>query len=530
MKTKISDTQLAGPLLIFVFYLILGTYPVLGFLWRRSYPFMAAEIFVIFSVIVTLSLLLTALHSHVRPSVMVLLTSLLIAIVCLIQFNLQMEGLLALVVVITPLAWVLKSRFHLLGIPVLAAMLVGAWADSLQHPDNLERTVAGNSVESGKPPVIHILLDGFIGMAGLPAYPASSIFKEEVNRFLQEYGFKNFPRAYSRYPLTGSSLYAAMNFRNDGNNKFSREAQSRQRHVLTFNSYFDVLEQSGYRFNIYQTGHLNFCHSNPESLEKCWNYVHPNVQTVRQVPSVARRAGMLAKVLVGQSFLLTKATYGLITDPAIAVHDPQPLKNLQQDVLASPEDRVFFAHLLIPHNPFVYLHDCSVKYESNPSLSYAMLSTDRDLSSEVIEYRTMRYFEQAECALFSLRQLFEAMKSKAIFDQSHIIIHGDHGSQISRTYPALQNLDILTVEDYRAHYSTLFAVKLPFGKFDLDTRALPLSTLLEEFGGVVSRNLQDQLTNATVQERVLQDEIKTAPFIYVTSPNGLQKVDVDIFD
>jgi hypothetical protein len=220
----------------------------------------------------------------------------------------------------------------------------------------------------------------------------------------------------------------------------------------------------------------------------------------------------------------------LITDPAIAVHDPEPFKILQQDVLSNPGGRVFFAHMLLPHNPFVYLHDCSVRYESNPSLSYAMLSTDEDLSAEVIEYRTMRYFEQAECALLTLRQLFEEMKSKAIFNQAYIIIHGDHGSQVSRTYPAIQNLGSLTGEDFRAHYSTLFATKLPFGKFDQDNRALPISTLLEEFSRTVANGSQGQVVAAGIQERLPESESETASFIYLMNPKGLTKVDIDIFE
>jgi hypothetical protein len=409
-------------------------------------------------------------------------------------------------------------------------MLVGAWVDSLQHPDDFDSPPPVSAVVDSKPPIIHILLDGFIGMDGLPSYPASSLFRNEVERLFQDYGFIAFPRAYSQYPSTGDSLYAAMNFRNDGDNKFTLEERGRQKHVLSSNTYFDVLEESGYRLNVYQTAHLNFCQSNRGSTDKCWNYLHPNVLSVRQVPGVFRRAGMLAKVVLGQSFLLTKATYGLVFDPAIAVYNPQAFDVLQEDILANPESRVFFAHMLIPHSPFVYLHDCSVSYETDPSMSYAMVSTDRNLSAGEIEYRTMRYFEQAECALVTLRQVFDEMKSRAIFDRAYIVIHGDHGSQISRAQATAGNLNVLTGEDYRALYSTLFAVKLPFGTFRQNPRALPISTLLKEFSTAVDNDEQDQGVESALLERLALDASPPTPFVYLKGPNGLIKVEVDIFD
>ena len=139
--------------------------------------------------------------------------------------------------------------------------------------------------------------------------------------------------------------------------------------------------------------------------------MHPNVLSVRQVPGMIKRASMLVRVMITQSFLLTITGQKLFYDPAIANHDPEVFDVLQKDVVANPAGRVFFAHMLIPHNPFVYLHDCSVRYESDPSLSRPIvINGDRIVNPEHIEYLTIRYFEQAECALLTLREMFEEMK------------------------------------------------------------------------------------------------------------------------
>ena len=133
--------------------------------------------------------------------------------------------------------------------------------------------------------------------------------------------------------------------------------------------------------------------------------------------------------------------------------------------------------------------------------------------AQFIEYRTLRYFEQADCALLTLRQLFEEMKSRDIFDRAYIVLHGDHGSQVSKNYPAVQNIETLTVDDYRAHYSTLFAVKSPFGEFELDPRALPISTLLEEFSKTFADTEHGQNIDAGLPEKLLENENKPVPFV-----------------
>jgi len=159
-----------------------------------------------------------------------------------------------------------------------------------------------------------------------------------------------------------------------------------------------------------------------------------------------------------------------------------------------------------------------------------MLSTDTNLKPEVIEYRTMRYFEQAECALTTLRQLFEEMKFNSIFERSYIVLHGDHGSQISKNLPTVRNLEVMTGEDYRAHYSTLFAIKVPFGEFSLDPRSLPISTLLEEFSITLTDIEKNKHIEAGQWKYLPENETKTGAYVYLTEANRQTRIEVDIFE
>jgi hypothetical protein len=514
--------------LVICFFSLLLIYPLLSFLWRRSYPVLTSEVLLLIMAAILVGCLLSLIKLRVRAGLMALITTVVLTVVSLVQFNLNLEGFLATSIIIFIIVWKINSRIFGYGLLVILAMLVGAGLDSQQSPYSLKRTLQQSQVEP-KPPIIHIILDSFIGLDGLPSYPASSVFKKEVTSFMTDFGFKVFPRAYSRYPLTGDSLYAAMNFKNDASSKFMLEAMGRKKHVLTSNRYFDGLEKMGYHFNIYQTAHLDFCQSHIKVTEKCWNYEHPNIITIRQVSGTLRRASMLSKVLTTQSFLLTKALYGVVNDPAVAVHDPQVLQAVGEDLLANADGQVYFVHLLIPHNPFVYLHDCSIRYEDNPSLSYAMLPGETDLDPDVIKYRTMRYFEQAECALLTLRDFFEQMKSKSIFDRSIILLHGDHGSQVSAHFPSPGNIQVLTIEDYRAHYSTLFAVKYPYGEFGLDNRAVPISALLREFSSDVTIYSKTPVVHVPAQTKQPGDMDDRGMFIYLKDEYGLKKVEINLF-
>jgi hypothetical protein len=156
-----------------------------------------------------------------------------------------------------------------------------------------------------------------------------------------------------------------------------------------------------------------------------------------------------------------------------------------------------------------------------------MLIGESDVDPEVIEYRTLRYFEQAECALATLREMFEEMKSNAIFDRAYIVLHGDHGSQISKSFPYASNIGVLENEDFLAHYSTLFAFKRPFGKFEHDLRALPISTLLEEFSEEFINQEKLQITEV---EDPTQNNENTEAFIYLTGTYPLTRVDINLFD
>jgi len=529
-RTQIRDWQ--GLLIMFLFCFLLFSYPLLSMLWRRSYPFFTAEVGFLFLLVVAIAFLLTIILSNVRSTIASALTSLLITITFLIQFNLLLEGIAICIVGSFLVAWRFKSNFYLFSLPVVVALILGAWFDSAEIDTNGPPPSAAASVNSELPPVLHILLDGFVGLDGLPPYSFSTIIRDESFRFFKDYNFQVFPRAYSRYTATVDSLYAAFNFRNEAEAKYSLEVLSRRKHVLQSNTEFDLLEKLGYQFNIYQTKHLDLCQSNPNSVIQCWEYAQPNVNSVQQVKSIQMRSRMLASVLLNQSGVLSGllSFQNWLLTRRIAVHDPRVFSKLRQDLLNKSDGQFFFAHVLLPHAPYTFSHDCSINYEADYLLRVPMVEDAPKNNESLSEVRTGLYFEQMECALNSLRRIFDDMQKAGIFERSIIVIHGDHGSMIAKYLPRPWNSDYLTPEQYRAHYSTLFAVKFPNTEFQIDNRTLPLSALLEGFSMAVPSYINGNKSADVLVNALPIDPEKVDSYVYLFGSNPMKRVDINIFE
>jgi arylsulfatase A-like enzyme len=121
---------------------------------------------------------------------------------------------------------------------------------------------------------------------------------------------------------------------------------------------------------------------------------------------------------------------------------------------------VHFAHLLMPHGPYVFDAGCqlrpgALKWRKNSPL-YRKENTQ---SSRTLRYHL--YFDQVRCTTRRLQELFERMKSAGLFADALIIVHGDHGSRIFRVAPRAKNKDKLARQDLLDGFSTLFAVRSP---------------------------------------------------------------------
>ena len=119
-------TKSRSILIRFVFFLLLFSYPFLSLLWRRSYPVFTEESLWIFSGIAVISIVFSLLSASVRPMISYLLTAILVLMCFMIQFGLLFEGIIISISAIALLMYIFKQRFHINGLPILIALMLGA--------------------------------------------------------------------------------------------------------------------------------------------------------------------------------------------------------------------------------------------------------------------------------------------------------------------------------------------------------------------------------------------------------------------
>jgi hypothetical protein len=173
------------------------------------------------------------------------------------------------------------------------------------------------------------------------------------------------------------------------------------------------------------------------------------------------------------------------------------LQILWKDILSLPHGRVLFAHLSIPHSPYVALSDCSIRPPHRYFLWNYRRLFNKPPTNTVIsrKERYQQYFEQLGCVYLRLDELFDRMRTAGVYDDSIILLHGDHGSRIVMNDPTPKNQNALTNQDLVDGFSTLFAMKIPgkVGQYDKSPR--PLEQLFAKFvfeAGLTATNLRPE--------------------------------------
>jgi hypothetical protein len=187
------------------------------------------------------------------------------------------------------------------------------------------------------------------------------------------------------------------------------------------------------------------------------------------------------------------------------------MEELWDQILLFPPGNALFAHLIFPHYPYLYKEDCSISsfIEEWNSQELAVHFDERYLGnghgdiSQRREQRYGHYFQQLQCLYAKLDKLFLGMKSAGIFDDSIIILHGDHGSRNNRYEPVAENVALLTEDDYKDAFSTLFAIKIPGKPGGYDNSVLPLEQLLAQ-----CLQIPQEFQSATTRG-------KAKPFVYL---------------
>jgi hypothetical protein len=274
---------------------------------------------------------------------------------------------------------------------------------------------------------------------------------------------------------------------------------------------------------VYQSESVDFCQAVPEAVRRCRIYNIPNLETIRDnvlspwtrfrvlVTGLANGPNLIGLFLKKRMWLLS---WG------VTFYQPKVIDEMAND-LQQARSGVYFAHLLLPHTPWVYKGDCQLDYSSESWERFIGPGLKRN-SVDQRAVRYLRYLPQISCALKEMDRLFDQMRKLGLYDEATIVVHGDHGSRISLHSPSYLNRDNLTPEDYRDVYSVLFAIKQPGGGYREHPETVPLNVLMQRTAKIISRYKKSEEESRNVPEDL--------PFIYLTDTFPLLRHEINIFE
>jgi hypothetical protein len=157
------------------------------------------------------------------------------------------------------------------------------------------------------------------------------------------------------------------------------------------------------------------------------------------------------------------------------------LGKITEDLPQARRGQAVFAHLLLPHFPYVYDRNCGLRAPSE-----WLDRVDRgDLPAGLVNSaggRKLRYGlyqDQVECLDQQLDRVIQAIPP-ALQRDAIVIMQGDHGSRIVRR--KLTRGTRPSPADYSDGFSTLFAVKSPWLRAGYDRRTVSITCILSALG------------------------------------------------
>ena len=428
---------------------------------------------------------------------------------------------------------------HLIAVTVVTAVLVGTVVQGILKPNGPEFHAPEKSIHTTDPTLprmIHLILDEHIGVEGIPAgIDAGRELRGRILQFYNKYNFTLYGNAFSHYFFTKDSIPNALNFSAEADGASFAEGD-RGPYKLTTNAYFNVLFQKHYRLYVLGSGWIDYCTDKSFVLETCSNYGGLTLGSA--LPSLNFTVSDQVMIILGkylsqsslyqgirkhyqsvwshlasQGVSLPRWNWDDTTTYPHAANTMAIIPELWKRILTLSDGDFLFAHLLFPHFSYLYKDDCSthrsvqVFMNGNPALGGRVLEQGSENTPQSREERYRLYFQQVQCLYVRLDELFQQMQTAGIFENSIIILHGDHGARIGIHDPYIEDLALLSREDYADAFSTLFAVKFPNKPGGYNTSITPLEELLAETVGEPSKSRAKFVPGGP------------EPFVYVMSRN-----------
>ena len=337
------------------------------------------------------------------------------------------------------------------------------------------------------PAIVHIILDEHVGVEGLPAAnPGMPALREKLKAFYARRGFALYGGAYGRHLHTVNAIPYTLNYgRRLGAGASMKGAR------IGRTDYLSGLARRGYRLEILQTDFVDFC--SDATYEKCVTYWSASLAPTLSLPwGPADRARLIAIKFAALSTIARglQEPWNLLAPRLrrhgfraedLRIHSSAASSTvaamLAFDMLRDSAARIqpgqaLFAHLLLPHYPYAVASDC--RY-----LPHGKWKVRRFVHAQRV--RESAYFDQLRCAQRKVDLVLDALAKSPAGANSIVIIHGDHGSRITKLDPNIRNAGRYSDADMIAGFSTLFAVRAPGVAPAYYRGRAPVASLLRDF-------------------------------------------------
>ena len=354
------------------------------------------------------------------------------------------------------------------------------------------------------PVVVHLILDEHVGFAGIPddAEDGQGL-RNRLEAFYGRHNFYTFRRAFSQYFETRYAVSHALNFAETFDATLIRKGSDGFLWRLSRNAYVEYMRQRGYRLQVYQPEFMSLCPEIPAAGERCYTYTALSLKVLERtaLPTPAKlRITVSAYLFSSTLYKKSRAHYQAFRGGRFGRYLALPEWNwersraytiaalsafdrIREDLSQARPGDLFLAHLLIPHAPYVYNASCALQMDPGEWLDRGLpegaAEAHNSAQSRAVRYGL--YVKQVECVTRKVDEILTALRERGVLDRAIVLVHGDHGSRITRAEPFVSNRDKMTAADFTDSFSTLFAVRAPGVKAGLDDHPWSLVELMRHF-------------------------------------------------
>lgn len=320
---------------------------------------------------------------------------------------------------------------------------------------------------------IHIIVDEQIGIESIPIEfdPERILADQLVDDYISG-GFVVFGRAFTRFSQTHLSIPNILNFAARHPRHFITD-DAEPSMSITKSEYFQRLRRQGYGVHIYSMDYLRLCGvdgdewanvCNIYGANSIWGLRESSLSTLEKTLLIMRIYTRLSKVYLKTVGALDLDRRLSLPKSVATLVAARVFEHFRSRVLTAQPGTAWILHLPLPHEPYVFERDCSVK--SIPWLENGLESEAYQINSaESRRARYLEYLEQVECVNKLLQDFFEDLRDAGIYDRASIVVHGDHGSRIAshnlKERPYYRPDFRPSAETMMDYYGTLFAYKPP---------------------------------------------------------------------